>query len=84
MNFNQFTEITGYFFFVVIVLYVMFILVSHARTKEEKTEPEKRQFNKSILLLFLGGIAGFFLSIASLNIFDADGRISSEKELGIW
>lgn len=84
MNFNQFAEITGYFIFFIIVLYVTFILVQHAKTKKEKTEAEKIQFNRSILFLLLGGVAGFLLSIAALNVFDPDGKISSERELGIW
>lgn len=84
MNFNQFAEITGYLFFIVIVLYVTFIIVKHAKTKEIKTELEKKQFNRSVLFLLLGAIAGFLLSIAALIFFDPDGKISSEKELGIW
>lgn len=82
MNFNQFAEITGYFIFFIIVLYVTFILVRFTKTREEKNETEKKQFNKSILFLLLGGVAGFLLSIAALNI--TVGKISSEEEVGIW
>ena len=80
MNFNQFFEITGYFIFFIIILYVTFVLVQHGRIKEEKTEEEKIQFNRSILFLFLGLISGFLLSIAALIVFDPDGKISSEIE----
>jgi len=84
MDFKKFNEITGYLIFLIIIFYVVGILVRYAKTREEKTEIEKKQFNKSIIFLLLGGVAGFFISIAALNIFDPDGKISSEKELGIW
>lgn len=84
MDFSQFAEITGYIFFIIIVLYVTFILIKIAKTKEKKTEAENIQFNKSVLFLLLSAIAGFLLSIASLMFFDPDGKVSSEKELGIW
>lgn len=84
MNFNQFAEISGYLFFLIIVLYVTFILVKHAKTKEKKTKAEILQFNRSVLFLLLGAISGFILGIAALIFFDHDGKISSEDEYGIW